>query len=666
MLTIDSSITDIKGIGEKLAAKYSKLNIFQVRDLITHFPKRYDRYGEIIPVSEVKEGDVVTIEVSLIGRAALKNIKNLKIVAASVRDASGVINITWFNMPFLARTLKPGTYYILRGRAARKYSGLTIEQPQIISKQEYFNKKNKLMPIYSITSGITNNNISKAVSFSLGCIGSEQDILPAFIRKKYNLVSYAKAIKSIHFPEDDESLKEARKRLVFEEFFRFIVSLRIMKTENKKNRIDRIYKQFGKCGALTDSLPYELTDAQKKAWFEIKNDMSSGYVMNRMVQGDVGSGKTIVAILALLYNCENGYQGAMMVPTEVLAVQHYDECARLLEPLGVNVALLTGSMTAKQKRNVYESISSGDADIVVGTHALIQDGVNYNNLGLVITDEQHRFGVNQRKNLSSRGVLCHTLVMSATPIPRSLALILYGDMEMSVIDMLPAGRIPIKNCVVDTSYRVTAYKFMEKQIAAGNQVYIICPMVEQNDDIEAESVIEYTHNLREYMPENIRIDALYGSMKNSEKNDIMRRFAEHQTDILVSTTVIEVGINVPNATVMMIENSDRFGLAQLHQLRGRVGRGNRQSYCIFMSGSNSKASMDRLKVLNNSNDGFHIASEDLKLRGPGELAGIRQSGELAFELGDIYEDADILKMVDEAVGSIDLNEFRDEFVHATL
>lgn len=657
MLTIDSSITDIKGIGEKLAAKYSKLNIFKVGDLITHFPARYDRYGEIIPVSEVKEGNVVTVEVSLIGRAALKNIRNLKIVAASVRDASGVINVTWFNMPFLARTLKTGTYYILRGRVARKYTGLTIEQPQIISKQEYFDKKNKLMPVYRLTAGITNNNISRAVSLSLECIGREHDILPASVRKKYNLISYAGAVKSIHFPENDSSLKDARKRLVFEEFFRFIVSLRIMRTENRKNRIDRIYKLCDKCEAFRDSLPYKLTDAQKRAWNEIRKDMSSGYVMNRMVQGDVGSGKTIVAILALLYNCENGYQGAMMVPTEVLAMQHYDECVRLLEPFGISVALLTGSMTAAEKRNAYENISSGAADIVIGTHALIQDGVAYNNLGLVITDEQHRFGVNQRKNLSERGVQCHTLVMSATPIPRSLALILYGDMDMSVIDMMPAGRIPVKNCVVDTSYRITAYRFMEKQIAQGNQVYIICPMVEQNDDIEAESVIEYTHNLRECMPDNIRIDSLYGSMKNKEKTEIMRRFAEHGTDILVSTTVIEVGINVPNATVMMIENSDRFGLAQLHQLRGRVGRGNRQSYCIFMSGNTGRASMDRLKVLNSSNDGFHIAAEDLKLRGPGELAGIRQSGELAFALGDIYEDADILKMADEAVRSIDLSKY---------
>lgn len=665
MLTIDSSITEIKGIGEKIAAKYTKLNIFTVGDLITHFPVRYDRYGEIIPVSEVKEGEIVTIEVSLVRRAAVKNIRNLKIVGVSVRDASGVIIVTWFNMPFLARTLKIGTYYILRGRAVRKYAGLTIEQPQIISKQEYFNKKNKLMPIYSLTSGITNNNISKAVSLSLECIGREHDILPSFIRKKYNLISYAKAIKAIHFPDNDDMLKEARKRLVFEEFFRFVVSLRLMKADNNKKSIDRKYEMCAKCGVLLDTLPYKLTDAQERTWNEIKADMSSGCVMNRMVQGDVGSGKTIVAILALLYNCENGYQGAMMVPTEVLANQHFDECSKLLSPLGINVVLLTGSMTAKEKRNVYESVSSGNADIIIGTHALIQDGVNYNNLGLVITDEQHRFGVKQRKNLSDRGKDCHTLVMSATPIPRSLALILYGDMDMSIIDMLPSGRIPVKNCVVDTSYRPAAYKFMEKQIAEGNQVYIICPMVEQNDDIEAESVIEYSHSLRECMSDNIRIETLYGSMKNSEKNDVMKRFAEHEADILVSTTVIEVGINVPAATVMMIENSDRFGLAQLHQLRGRVGRGNRQSYCIFMSGSNSKASMERLKVLNNSNDGFHIASEDLKLRGPGELTGIKQSGELAFALGDIYEDADILRMVDEAVKSLNLEEY-GELCGATL
>jgi len=655
MLTLSSDVIKIKGIGEKLALKYAKLGILSVSDLLCHYPRRYDSYGEIVPIAQVSEGQIVTVEVSLAKRATIKTIKNLKIVSAVVRDGSGNINVTWFNMPFLAKTLKTGIFYILRGRVSKKYSGLTIEQPEIISKQDYLNKKNKLMPVYSLTAGLTNNNISKSVKAVIEEVKLD-DILKADIRKKYNLEAYSKAIKNIHFPENEEQLKKARERLVFEEFFRFILAVRSMKKENAGVRTERSYEKSEKSMLLESLLPYCLTDAQQRTWTEIKNDMSSGYVMNRMVQGDVGSGKTIIAILALLFNAENGYQGALMVPTEVLARQHYEECSKYLEAHDVKVSLLVGGMTTKQKHQVYEEIKNGTTDVIIGTHALIQEKVEYNRLGLVITDEQHRFGVNQRKNLALRGEKCHTLVMSATPIPRSLALIIYGDMDMSVIDTLPAGRIPIKNCVVDTSYRMTAYKFIEKQIRQGEQVYIICPMVEHNEEIEAESVVCYAETLREQLPADITMDVLYGSMKNSDKNDVMQRFADNKTDILISTTVIEVGINVPNATVMMIENADRFGLAQLHQLRGRVGRGNKQSYCIFVSGNKSKVAMDRLKVLNTSNDGFYIASQDLKMRGPGELSGIRQSGELEFELGDIYEDADILKKASEAASFVEIDE----------
>lgn len=658
MLTLNSNIIEIKGIGEKLALKYAKLGILSVSDLLCHYPRRYDSYGEIVPVAGAREGETVTIEVSLAKRATIKNIRSLKIVSAVARDGSGNINITWFNMPFLAKTLKTGVFYIFRGRIVRKNAGLTMEHPEIISKQDYLNKKNKLIPIYSLTAGITSNNISKAVQEAFKAI-EIKDLLPSKIRKEYNLESYEKALKNIHFPDNDEQLKTARKRLVFEEFFRFILSVKKMKNDNMANRIDRKYNDDDKCILLENELPYKLTEAQKRTWLEIKRDMSSEYAMNRMVQGDVGSGKTIIAILALLFNAENGYQGAMMVPTEVLARQHYEECDRYFDKFGMKVTLLVGSMTAAQKRRAYEEIKNGESAVVIGTHALIQEGVEYNNLGLVITDEQHRFGVGQRKNLVQRGNECHTLVMSATPIPRSLALILYGDMDMSVIDVMPSGRIPIKNCVVDTSYRLTAYRFIEKQVRQGEQVYIICPMVEHNDEIEAESVVDYADTLRESLSDDIKIDVLYGSMKNADKNEVMKRFSDNETDILVSTTVIEVGINVPNATVMMIENADRFGLAQLHQLRGRVGRGNKQSYCIFVSGNKSKIAMERLEVLNTSNDGFYIASKDLKMRGPGELAGIRQSGELEFSLGDIYEDADILKMASEAASNTDI-ELYDE------
>lgn len=404
-----------------------------------------------------------------------------------------------------------------------------------------------------------------------------------------------------------------------------------------------------------EGLPYSLTKAQLNVWHEIERDLQSHSLMSRLVQGDVGCGKTILAFLALIMTVENGYQGALMVPTEVLAKQHYEGFQELLEKQGVascRPVLLTGSCTAKEKREIYEKIASGEANVIIGTHALIQEKVCYKNLALVITDEQHRFGVKQREALTTRGNPPHVLVMSATPIPRTLAIILYGDLDISIVDELPAARLPIKNCVVDTSYRKKAYAFMERQIQEGRQVYVICPMVEESEGADGENVLDYTEKLRSIFPETITVAALHGKMKPKEKNRIMEEFAEGKIKILVSTTVVEVGVNVPNATVMMVENAERFGLAQLHQLRGRVGRGKHQSYCIFMQGNGAKETSKRLEILNKSNDGFFIAGEDLKLRGPGDLFGIRQSGLLEFKLGDIYQDADILKSASEAAGMI--------------
>ena len=406
------------------------------------------------------------------------------------------------------------------------------------------------------------------------------------------------------------------------------------------------------CEELIKTLPYRLTKAQLSAWDEIKKDMTSNFAMNRLIQGDVGSGKTILAVLALLMAVKNGYQACIMVPTEVLAKQHYKSIYDLLSNFGVSVGLLTGSMTAKEKREAYELIKEHKLDIIVGTHALIQEKVVYDKLGLVITDEQHRFGVKQREELMTKGKKPHVLVMSATPIPRTLAIILYGDLDISIIDQLPARRLPIKNCVVNTSYRPNAYRFIEKQVASGRQAYVICPMVEENEQIEAENVIDYTQQLKEALSPDICVEYLHGKMKPKEKNDIMERFAEGEIQVLVSTTVVEVGVNVPNATVMMVENPERFGLAQLHQLRGRVGRGEHQSYCIFVCGSESKVAKERLEILNKSNDGFYIAEEDLKLRGPGDLFGVRQSGDLDFKIGNIYTDAAILKLAAEAAKSL--------------
>ena len=407
------------------------------------------------------------------------------------------------------------------------------------------------------------------------------------------------------------------------------------------------------CRRLLKDLPYRLTNAQLRTLEEVLGDLKSGSVMNRLIQGDVGSGKTIIAVLALLAVCENGYQGALMVPTEVLARQHYESVAELFAAHGVEkkVILITGSMAAKEKRLAYEKVASHEADIIIGTHALIQEKVVYDNLALVITDEQHRFGVAQREMFGNKGQMPHVLVMSATPIPRTLAIILYGDLDISVIDELPANRLPIKNCVVDKSYRPRAYRFIENEVKNGRQAYVICPMVEESEMIEAENVLDYTKALRENLP-GIRVEYLHGKMKGKEKNKIMEEFAAGNIQVLVSTTVIEVGVNVPNATVMMIENAERFGLAQLHQLRGRVGRGDKQSYCIMVNASGNKEKNRRLEVLNKSNDGFYIASEDLKLRGPGDLFGIRQSGDLEFQLADIYTDAVTLKKVSEDVNRL--------------
>ncbi len=406
---------------------------------------------------------------------------------------------------------------------------------------------------------------------------------------------------------------------------------------------------------IIEGLPYELTNAQKNVWHEIERDLSGHKLMSRLVQGDVGSGKTVIAFLSMVLSAENGFQSALMVPTEVLANQHFEGFLNLMEEQKITSCrpvLLTGSTTAKQKREIYQKIADGEVNIIIGTHALIQEKVEYKNLGLVITDEQHRFGVRQREALTTRGNPPHVLVMSATPIPRTLAIILYGDLDISIIDELPAKRLPIKNCVVGTAYRPKAYSFIEKQVHAGRQAYVICPMVEESEGLDAENVTDYAVKLREAFPDDIRIEILHGKMKPKEKNKIMESFASGEIQILVSTTVVEVGVNVPNATVMMVENAERFGLAQLHQLRGRVGRGEHQSYCIFIQGNNEEDTSKRLKILNESNDGFFIAGEDLKLRGPGDLFGIRQSGLMEFKIGDIYNDAGILKDASETAGEI--------------
>lgn len=643
----EEEITAIKGIGEKTQKGLAKLEIFTVQDLVEHYPRNYDVYGEIRSIQSLREDETAVIEVSAVALPQKRKVRNLSLVQCRVGDSTGTILLTWFNMPFVANRLKMGSRYLLRGKVVRKNGLLQMDQPVFLTKEDYQNNRYVMQPIYGLTHGISNTVIKKAVVQALKHMELPKDYLPVELRKECGLIEYKSAIHKIHFPKNSQEMLEARRRIVFDEFFLFNLALNYLKKQKAARKSNFQMKAAKECEDMIAALPYQLTNAQMKVWKAIEKDLCSDQQMNRLVQGDVGSGKTVVATLALLQTAVNGYQGCLMVPTEVLAKQHLESLKEHLEPFGIQVGLLVGSMTAKEKRLMYAQIKNHEVQVIIGTHALIQEKVEYDNLGLVVTDEQHRFGVKQREALSNKGLEPHILVMSATPIPRTLALILYGDLDVSTIDQLPANRLPIKNCVVNTSYRPKAYEFIAKEIAAGRQAYVICPMVEESENMEAENVMDYTEKLVHELPPAYVVAYLHGKMKPKEKNEIMERFAAGDIHVLVSTTVIEVGVNVPNATVMMIENAERFGLAQLHQLRGRVGRGGHQSYCIFINGSSSKESQKRLEVLNHSNDGFHIANEDLKLRGPGDMFGIRQSGMLEFKLADIYKDAEVLMLANE-------------------
>lgn len=657
-MKITDSIVTIKGIGEKSQKNFEKLDIRTVGDLLEHYPRDYDEYKPICPIKELREGEVAAIEGSLERLPKIKTVRKLKILTCSIKDGSGSIGLTWFNMPFLIGSLHAGTKYIFRGKVIRKNGVLVMEQPQLLTKEQFYNKLHILQPIYPLTAGVTNNAVTKAITNAVKEVDFEEDYLPAALRKEYNLVSYKQAIKGIHFPANRDIMLKARRRVVFDEFFLFSLSMKQLKKNKQKKKNNYKITDDSASSQLIENLPYALTNAQKKVWEEVKTDLGDIGVMNRLIQGDVGSGKTIIAVLALLMAAKNGYQGAIMVPTEVLAKQHFESMGELLEPFGVKMALLVGSMTAKEKREVYAQISNNEVQIIVGTHALIQEKVEYNNLALVVTDEQHRFGVRQRECFAGKGLEPHILVMSATPIPRTLAIILYGDLDLSVMDELPGNRIPIKNCVVNTGYRQTAYRFIEKEVEAGRQAYVICPMVEESENIEAENVLDYTEQLKSFLKPKIEVAYLHGKMKPKEKNKIMESYAKGEIQVLVSTTVIEVGINVPNATIMMIENCERFGLAQLHQLRGRVGRGGYQSYCIFMMGQEGKETKERMEIMGKTNDGFLIAKEDLRLRGPGDMFGVRQSGVLEFKMADVFGDASILQEAHEAAGQFSENEMK--------
>lgn len=648
------SLRTLKGVGEKTEKLLHKAGIADVEGLLRYYPRNYDVYEMPENIADLEEGTVKAVSAAVSSGVYMNTAGRLKVITVTVSDKSGRLNVVWFNAPYLRSMLKKGSVFVFRGRVVRKNGKLELEHPEIFTPAAYEEVLHNMQPVYRLTAGLTNKALAKLVRQTLEDRSLQTEYLPDEIRERYQLADINFALRAIHFPGNMEELLTARKRLVFDEFLFFILSVQLLKEKTEETENHFPMKMTWTTEEVIERLPYNLTRAQMNTWHEIERDLAGRSMMSRLVQGDVGSGKTIIAFLAMILAGENGYQSALMVPTEVLARQHYEAFVSLKEEQGLSIraVLLTGSSTAKEKREIYEEIRSGSADVIIGTHALIQEKVEYKNLGLVITDEQHRFGVKQREALTTRGNPPNVLVMSATPIPRTLAIILYGDLDISVIDELPAKRLPIKNCVVDTSYRPKAYSFIEKQVREGRQAYIICPMVEESEGLEAENVTDYIKKVRSSLSQDIRVEYLHGKMKAKDKNRIMEEFAAGEIQVLVSTTVVEVGVNVPNATVMMVENAERFGLAQLHQLRGRVGRGEYQSYCIFIQGNKEETTSRRLEILNKSNDGFYIAGEDLKLRGPGDLFGIRQSGLMEFRIGDIFNDADILKDASSAAGGI--------------
>ena len=656
-------LSSLKGIGQKTEQLFTKAGITDTSQLPYYYPRSYDIYKEPVLISEIDEDGIYTLYLSIASDVEVKPMKKLNITMVfAVDEQNERIKLTWFNMPFIKGALRRGYRYMVRGRVVCRGSLVSMEQPKLYTAAEYEQKLHYIQPIYPLVKGLTNNMVTKAVTqyFAMQNNPEEMEYLPKELIERYELKPLYEAIKYIHFPRGINEMQESRKRLAFDEFFGFMMKLENLKSQRTYLENECMIHEGGYAARLISELPYQLTEPQRKAYDEMVADMSGKHVMNRLIQGDVGSGKTIIAVLALLNAVEAGFQGALMAPTEVLAKQHYDTVCELLKKheFPVTPVLLVGSMSASQKKKAHEQIKDGTADIIIGTNALIQEKVEYNNLGFVVTDEQHRFGVNQRGGLARKGGHPHVCVMSATPIPRTLAIILYGDLDISIINAMPVGRLPIKNAVVGEEYRPNAYRFIMNQAALGHQAYVICPMVEDNEISESENVTDYTVELRKNLP-GLTVEGLHGQMAADTKNDIMGRFAKGEIQVLVSTTVIEVGINVPNATVMLIENAEKFGLAQLHQLRGRVGRGNAQSYCIFVSTSKKEEAKQRLDIIGKSNDGFYIAEQDLKLRGPGDFFGIRQSGDMSFTLADIYTDADMLKKAKDCADYIIENNLQN-------
>lgn len=652
MLDLNSSIQYIKGVGEKKAGLFHKLGIFSVRDLIEHYPRTYEDRSDKKTVLQCESGSVACIEATMISQVKEHFVrKGMTLYKCDFTDGHTVIHVTLFNNKYLAAALKLYGSYILYGKIERTLTSASMASPEI----EKAENSDAIRPVYHATGRLNSKAIEKVIKTALENSDRFEETLPAEIRLEYKLVSLDFAIRQIHFPLDRESLEKARDRLIFEELL--ALQLGLLKLKGRRKVRTKAVLKTDHTDAFLKLLPFKPTGAQERAMRECCADMASGYPMNRLLQGDVGSGKTAVAAGIIYTAVKNGYQCALMAPTEILAAQHAETLLEMLGNAGIKTDLLTGSTSKKEKRRIKEALIDGETDLVIGTHALIQNDVEFKNLGLVITDEQHRFGVNQRANLAMKGEEVHTLVMSATPIPRTLALMIYGDLDISVLDELPPGRQTVRTDVVDSRYHKRIYTFIKKQIAAGNQAYIVCPLVEEGENTDMISAEKYAEELANGDFKGINIGLLHGKMKPAQKENVMRAFADGDIKLLVATTVIEVGVDVPAATVMVIENAERFGLSQLHQLRGRVGRGKAQSYCILVSDSKSDTAMQRLKTMKKYSDGFKIADEDLKLRGPGDFFGNRQHGLPDLKIADMLEDMETLKKCRQCADRILAEDF---------
>ena len=642
MARLTDPITMLKGIGPSKAKQFANLNIFTLGDLICHFPRGYEDRTRLVPIEKLEPDVPACFRAMVMNTPKTAHIrKGLDITRVQVADTTGRLNLTFFNSKYVSDQLQYGKEYIFYGAVSGDFIGYNMTNPAFEALDSVPVTTRRVLPVYPLTAGLSNAAVLKAVRQALAVCDAPAEIIPEEVRQQYGILGAERAYYAIHEPSSMAEAELAKKRLIFEEFFVFSAGLSLMRASRAEKKTES-YVNLD-LTPFRASLPFALTGAQNRAIDEILADFRKGAPMNRLVQGDVGSGKTMVAAAAAFAAIQNGRQAALMAPTEILAEQHYESLGKLFAPLGLRTVLLTGSMTVKEKRLVREAIASGEADLAVGTHALLSEATQFENLGLVITDEQHRFGVSQRAKLSAKGNDPHLLVMSATPIPRTLALLMYGDLDVSILDELPPGREPVDTFLVGESYRARINAFIRKQVAEGHQCFVVCPAVEENEELGIKAATVWAETLQQTVFPDLRIALLHGQMKGAEKEEAMAAFARGEADVMVATTVIEVGVDVPNATLMVIEDADRFGLSQLHQLRGRVGRGKAKSYCILTSHNKNQETLQRLKALCKTTDGFRIAEEDLKLRGPGDFFGSRQSGLPTFRVANLSYDLQTLK-----------------------